>query len=92
MKDTIVKKIAFALVAVSALGLAACGGTETANTTTTDAENVIDQANSDLANAQDAAANLLDQAADASANALDAAGNAVDTAAEAVEGAAANAQ
>lgn len=82
------KKIAFALVAVSALGLAACGGTETANTATTDAENVIDQANSDLANAQDAAANLLDQAAEATENAVDAAQNTVDTAAQAVENAA----
>jgi hypothetical protein len=88
MKEMLVKKIAFALVAVSALGLAACGGTETANTATTDAENVIDQANSDLANAQDAAANLLDQAAEATENAVDAAQNTVDTAAEAVENAA----
>lgn len=84
------KKIAFALVAVSALGLAACGGNEAANTTTSDAENVINQANSDLANAQAVADNALDQAANLTEQAGAAIENAADSAATATDAAAAN--
>jgi hypothetical protein len=90
LKETEVKKIALTLVAVSALSLAACqGGTEANTAVSTDAENAINQANSDLENAQAVAANALDtmsnqvEAAGAAVeNATDAASAATDAAAE----------
>jgi hypothetical protein len=92
MKEHTVKKIALTLVAVSALGLAACQGGSEANTALpTDAENAINQANSDLENAQAAATNALD----AMTNQVEAAGeaveNATDAASAATEAAAENA-
>lgn len=78
------KKIALTLVAVSALGLAACQGGNEANTAlSTDAENAINQANSDLENAQAAASNALD----AASNQVEAAGAAVENATDAASAA-----
>ena len=57
------KKIALALVAVSALGLAACDDRNaTTNTADTNTEPAVNEANADLGNAQDAAGNALDGA------------------------------
>jgi hypothetical protein len=85
-----VKKIALALVAVSALGIAGCQG----NTATVDqnASDAINQANSDIANAQEAASNLLDQTANVTEQAGAAAQNATDAAAAAVQNATDTAQ
>jgi hypothetical protein len=82
-----VKKIALTLVAVSALGLAACQGNSAANNTATneadatnaaasDLENAANQVESAAGNVADAAANVADQASDVAANAADAASNA----------------
>ena len=84
------KKIALALVAVSALGLAACqSGTEAneaadANTEATANEAVEDTGNAETAaeNALDTAANLTEQAGEAVENAADAVGEAAENAAE----------
>jgi hypothetical protein len=86
-KGTIVKKIALSLVTLSALGLAACGSnTPTAtNNLAADTQNVIDQANSDIANAQATATNALDAMEGATQNAADAAGAAVSNAADAAQ-------
>lgn len=81
------KKIALTLVAVSALGLAACQGNSAANNTATnesdatnaaagDLENVANAVEDAAGNVTDAAANLADSATDAAANATDAAANA----------------
>ena len=69
------KKIALSLVAVSALGLAACGGNTTVatNKLAADTQNVIDQANQDIANAQATATNALDAMESSVSNATDAA-------------------
>jgi hypothetical protein len=78
MKETIVKKIALALVAVSALGLTACGG-ETTPTTNEAVANALDAANEavgDLQNAADSMTAAADNAMDATANAADAMGDA----------------
>jgi hypothetical protein len=77
-----VKKIALTLVAVSALGLAACQNSNEAavNNVAADAQNAIDQATQDIANAQDAATNLLDAAANQVEQAGEAAENATDAA------------
>ncbi len=82
------KKIALALVAVSALGLAGCGDRDahTNNAVDTNTEAAINEANSDLENAQDAADNALD----AAGSALDNAGEAVENAADATEAAVEN--
>jgi hypothetical protein len=82
-----VKKIALTLVAVSALGLAACQGNSAANTTATnetdatnaaasDLENAANQVEAAAGNVADAAGNVADQAGDMAANAADAAANA----------------
>ena len=73
------KKIALSLVALSALSLAACGSNTTVatNNLTADTQNVIDQANQDIANAQATATNALDAMEGATQNAADAAGAAV---------------
>ena len=65
------KKIALALVAVSALGLAGCGDRDahTNNAVDTNTEAAINEANADLENAQDAADNALDAAGSALDNA-----------------------
>jgi hypothetical protein len=83
MKEHTVKKIALTLVAVSALGLAACQGSEANTALPTDAENAINQANSDLENAQAAATNALD----AMTNQVEAAGEAVENATDAASAA-----
>ena len=70
------KKIALALVAVSALGLAACGETAQTNTAV---DNALDAANAAAADLENAAAEMTNAAAeatDAAANAADAAGDA----------------
>ena len=83
------KKIALALVAASALGLAACGGNDTANTNAADnTEATANEAVSDVGNAETAAENALDTAANAIDTAGEAVENATDAATEAVENAA----
>lgn len=87
------KKIALTLVAVSALGLAACQGSDeaTVNNVAADAQNALDQANQDIANAQDAATNALDAAGDQVDAATDAMQNAADSASAATDAAVENA-
>jgi hypothetical protein len=78
-----VKKIALALVAVSALGLAACGETASTNATV---DNAMDAANAAAEDMQNAAAEMTDAAgnvADAATNAADAAGDAAANAGDA---------
>jgi hypothetical protein len=85
LKELHVKKIALALVAVSALGLAACqGGTEANEAADTNTEATANEAVEDLGNAETAAENALDTAA----NLAEETGEAVENAAEAVENAA----
>ena len=69
------KKIALSLVAFSVLGLAACGSNTTVatNNLAADTQNVIDQANQDIANAQATATNALDAMESSVSNATDAA-------------------
>ena len=82
------KKIALALVAVSALGLAACGDRTESNTAAdTNTEATANEANGDVSNAQDAANNALDELGDAAENAGEAVENAVDAAGDAAENA-----
>ena len=80
------KKIALTLVAVSALGLAACGQNNTTNESLANAQDAANAATEDLENAaaemqnaasnvSDAAANVADSAGDATANVADAAAN-----------------
>jgi hypothetical protein len=82
-----VKKIALTLVAVSALGLAACQSNSAANNTMTneadaanaaasDLENAANQVESAAGNVADAAGNVADQAGAVAANAADVAANA----------------
>jgi hypothetical protein len=88
LKGLSVKKIALALVAVSALGLAACQpATEANNTVDTNTEEALNEAVEDVNAAGAAATNALDELSDAAANAGDAVENAADAAAEATENA-----
>ncbi len=82
------KKIALTLVAVSALGLAACEGRDarTDNAADTNMDATANEAYGDV-NAAEAAENALDSAA----NAIDTAGESVENAADAVGEAAENA-
>ena len=78
LKESKVKKIALTLVAISALGLAACQDNADSNEAAEDnVEAAMNEAEADSANALEAAG-----------NALDAAGNLVENAGEAVENAA----
>lgn len=82
----------FALIAVAALGLAACDSTateNTANTAETDYNLTTDNAIADVNAAATDAANAADAALDNATAAIDNAGEAVENAADAVE---ANAQ
>ena len=88
LKGLSVKKIALALVAVSALGLAACQpSTEANNAADTNTEEAVNEAIDDTNAALEAADNALDSAG----NALENAGETVENAAEAVGEAAENA-
>jgi hypothetical protein len=80
-----VKKLALALVAVSALGLAACQNNAGNNTATP--SDAMNQANSDLENASAAAANMVDQ----SQNMAEQAGQQIQNATDAAQAAVANA-
>ena len=83
------KKIAFALVAVSALGLAACqGDTEANNAADTNLEATANEANEDTGNALEAADNALDAAGNALENTGEALENAAEATGETVENAA----
>ena len=82
------KKIALALVAVSALGLAACqSGTETANVVDTNTANTVNEALEDTNAALEAAGNALDSAGSALENAGETVENAAEAAGEAAENA-----
>ena len=88
LKGLSVKKIALALVAVSALGLAACQPSSEANevaNTDAAANEAVDDTNAALEaadNALDAMGNAADNAIEAGENAVEAAGEAVENAAE----------
>lgn len=90
LKGNIVKKIALALVAASALGLVACSESASTNEAVENAMDAANQAAEDVQNAasemQDAAANMTD----AASNVADAAGDAAVNAADATADAAAN--
>jgi predicted small secreted protein len=80
-----VKKIALTLVAVSALGLAACQPTTEANEAAdTNTEATANEANGDTENALEVA----NQALESAGNAVEEAGNVVEEGAEAIENAA----
>lgn len=85
------KKIALTVAAIATLGLAACGGGETENTTanTADYNTTADNATMDVNAAATDAQNAADAALDNAGAAIDNAGAAVENAAEATE---ANAQ
>ena len=88
------KKIALSLVALSALSLAACGGNTThsaTNNLAADAQNAINQANSDIANASATATQRARHDAERGRNATDAAGAAVANASDAANNAVQNA-
>src|SRR5690349_10528748 len=68
------KKIAFALVAVSALGLAACGGNKATNTANSTGA-ATNEAIADVNAAETSALNATNSALDANANTLATEGN-----------------
>src|SRR5688572_6315876 len=89
LKGLSVKKIALALVAVSALSLAACQQGSEANTAAdTNTEATANEAVDDTNSALEAADNALDAMGNAAENAVEAGENAVEAAGEAVENAA----
>ena len=82
------KKIALALVAVSALGLAACQqDAGTANAVDTNTSNTVNEALEDTNAALEAAGNALDSAGSALENAGETVENAAEAAGEAAENA-----
>jgi len=88
LKGLSVKKIALALVAVSALGLAACQqSTPAANEVDANTANAVNEAVEDLNAAGAAATNALDELSGAAANATETVENATAAAGEAAENA-----
>ena len=88
LKGLSVKKIALALVAVSALGLAACQqSTPAANEVDANTANAVNEALEDTNAALEAAGNALDSAGNALENAGATVENAADAAADAAENA-----
>ena len=82
------KKIALALVAVSALGLAACqGGTEANTATDTNTEATANEAVEDTGNAETVAENALDDAANLATDTGEAIGNGAEALGNAAENA-----
>ncbi|HWH18002.1 MAG TPA: circumsporozoite protein [Allosphingosinicella sp.] len=81
------KKIALTVAAIATLGLAACGGGETENTTTNTADynDTADNATMDVNAAATDAQNAADAALDNAGAAIDNAGEAVENAADAVQ-------
>ena len=83
------KKIALTLVAVSALGLAACGSDNAANEATdANVEATANETLTDLDNAQVAADNALDALSNTAENAGEAVENVVEAAGETADNAA----
>jgi hypothetical protein len=83
-----VKKIALTMIAVTALGLAACTKTTPANNVVANDTNAMNAAMSDLANTTMDASNTATNAAAAATNAADAAADAASNAAGAATNAA----
>ena len=80
------KKIALTMIAVSALGLAACTKTTPANTVTANDANAMSAAMNDMANSTAAAQNMASNAASAATNAADAAAASASNAASSATG------
>ena len=77
------KKIALTMIAVSALGLAACSKSTPANNVTANDANAVSAAMNDMANSAAAASNMASNAASSATNAADAAAGAASNAAAA---------
>jgi len=83
-----VKKIALTMIAVSALGLAACSKTTPANTVNAADANAVSSAMNDMANSAAAASNMASNAAASATNAADSAAASATNAAAATSNAA----